>query len=140
MLRACKRIAKRLAGMPWMALLPVIGLSLALVALLTAGIAAASLFTNINHVTIIYLIPVLVAAIRGGVVPAVVAALAGISVAAFLFYPPIYDFRVRNPVQLIDLALFIFVAVVTGHLAANLRRAKIREQADALREVMIGVA
>ena len=138
MLRACKRIAKRIAGMPWMALLPVIGLSLALVALLTAGIAAASLITNINHVTIIYLIPVLVAAIRGGIVPAVVAALAGISVAAFLFYPPIYDFRVRNPVQLIDLALFIFVAVVTGHLAANLRRAKIREQADALREVMIG--
>src|SRR5271165_3831829 len=91
MLSAYKRLAKRLAGMPLKASLPVIGLSLALVAFLTVGIAAASLITNINHVTIIYLIPVLVAAIRGGVVPAVVAALAGTSVAAFFFYPPIYD-------------------------------------------------
>ncbi|MFY9993288.1 MAG: hypothetical protein WAL40_20040, partial [Rhodoplanes sp.] len=37
---------------------------------------------DLSHVTIIYLIPVLVAAIRGGILPALVAALAGISVAA----------------------------------------------------------
>ena len=138
MLSAYKGLAKRLAGMPLMASLPVIGLSLALVALLTAGIAAASLIADINHVTIIYLIPVLVAAIRGGIVPAVVAALASISVAAFFFYPPIYDFRVNNPMHIVDLVLFIFVAVVTGHLAASLRRTKMREQADALREAVIG--
>lgn len=135
---ARKEPAKRFGGMPSIALLRVIGLSLVLIALLTAAIAVASLVTNINHVTIVYLIPVLVAAMRGGIVPAVVAALAGIGVAAFVFYPPLYDFRVSNPVQLIDLVLFIFVAVVTGHLAASLRRAKMREQADALREAVIG--
>lgn len=120
------------------AALPAIGFSLLLVVLLTAVIAAVSLVTDIGHFTIIYLIPVLVAAIRGGILPAVVAALAGIGVAAFFFYPPIYDFRVHDPVQIVDLVLFIFVAVVTGHLAASLRRAKLREQADALREAVIG--
>ena len=138
MLSAYKGLAKQLAGVPLIASLPVIGLSLVLVALLTTAIGVASLITKINHVTIIFLIPVLVAAIRGGIVPAVVVALVGIGVSAFFFYPPLYDFRVSSRVQLIDLVLFIFVAVVTGHLAASLRRAKMREQADALREALIG--
>ncbi|MGB8527224.1 MAG: hypothetical protein WCD75_10375, partial [Rhodoplanes sp.] len=54
-------------GAPLVASLPAIGLSFVLVALLTAGIAATSLITDLSHVTIIYLIPVLVAAIRGGI-------------------------------------------------------------------------
>jgi two-component system, OmpR family, sensor histidine kinase KdpD len=107
MLSAYKGLAKWPVGMPLMTVLPVIGLSLLLVALLSAGIAAVSLVANISHVTIIYLIPVLVAAIRGGIVPAVVAALVGIAVAAFFFYPPIYDFRVSDPVQLVDLAVIM---------------------------------
>jgi K+-sensing histidine kinase KdpD len=113
-------------------------LSLILVALLTAGLAAASLVANVEHVSSIYLIPVLFAAIRGGVAPAVIAALAGIGAAAFFFYPPIFDFRVQSTVQIVDLVLFVFVAVVTGRLATNLRRAKMREQADVLREALIG--
>ena len=62
-------------------------------------------FADVEHVTIIYLIPVLAAAIRGGVVPAVISALAAIAAAAFFFYPPIYDFRVHNPMHLVDLVL-----------------------------------
>jgi K+-sensing histidine kinase KdpD len=123
---------------PITASLPVIGLSLFLVAVLTAALVVLSLFTGLGHVTIIYLIPVMVAAIRGGVLPAVIAAVAGIVAAAFFFYPPIYNVRVYDPVQIIDIVLFIFVAVVTGHLAANLQRAHLREQAAALREAVIG--
>ena len=40
--------------------------------------------------------------------------------------------------HLVDLVLFIVVAVVTGKLAADVRKAKMREQADALREALIG--
>jgi K+-sensing histidine kinase KdpD len=118
--------------------LPAIGLSLLLVAVLTAALAIASWFADVEHVTIIYLIPVLAAAIRGGVLPAVISALAGIGAAAFFFYPPIYDFRVHNPVHVVDLVLFVFVAVVTGQLATSVRRARMREEADALREALIG--
>jgi K+-sensing histidine kinase KdpD len=138
MLSGMRGYGARLPGTSPRASLSAVGLSLLLVALLTAALGALSRFVDVETVTVIYLIPVLVAAIRGGVVPAVIAALAGIGAAAFFFYPPIYDFRVHNPVHLVDLVLFIIVAVVTGRLATNLRHAKMREQADALREALIG--
>jgi two-component system sensor histidine kinase KdpD len=116
----------------------VAGLSVILVALLTLALSAAAMFVNVEHVTTIYIIPVMFAAIRGGIVAAVAAALASIGASAFFFYPPIYDFRVYSSVHIVDLILFLIVAVVTGHLAASVRLAKMREQADLLREAMIG--
>jgi two-component system sensor histidine kinase KdpD len=118
--------------------LRVIGLSLILLALLTAAMAGLQSFVHVGTVTITYLIAVLFAAIRGGVFPAVVTSVAAIGIAAFFFYAPIYDFRVYSPIHLIDLVLFIVVAVVTGKLARDARKARIREQADALREALIG--
>jgi K+-sensing histidine kinase KdpD len=138
MLSPLSRSAAIPRGASLKASLPMIGVSLALVALLTAGLLVGSLFADVEHVTIIYLIPVLFAATRGGVVPAVLAALAGIGASAFFFYPPIYDFRVYSPVHIVDLILFVFVAVVTGQLATHLRQAKMRADADALREALIG--
>jgi K+-sensing histidine kinase KdpD len=114
------------------------GLPLFLVAVLTVALAALGRFANVDTVTTLYLIPVLVGALRGGVFAAVTTALVGLAVAAFFFYPPLYDFRVHSPVQIVDLVLFIIVAVVTGQLAANVRRAKLREQGEALREALIG--
>jgi K+-sensing histidine kinase KdpD len=116
----------------------VIALSLAVLAFLTAAMAGLQAFADVGTVTIIYLIAVLFAAIRGGVFPAVLTALAAIGAAAFFFYAPIYDFRVYSPIHLIDLVLFIIVAVVTGKLARNARKARNWEQADALREALIG--
>src|SRR5262245_49526810 len=113
-------------------------LALPLVAALTAALAMLQRFIAVETVTIIYLIPVLVGAIRGGVVPAVVAAVAAIAASAFFVYAPIYDFRVHNPIHLVDLLLFIIVAVVTGQLATRVRRARMRAEADALREALIG--
>ena len=103
MLSGMRGYGARLPGTSPRASLSAVGLSLLLVALLTAALGALSRFVDVETVTVIYLIPVLVAAIRGGVVPAVIAALAGIGAAAFFFYPPIYDFRVHNPVHLVDL-------------------------------------
>jgi two-component system sensor histidine kinase KdpD len=111
---------------------------LLLVALITLALLAASLYFDAEHVTILYLIPVLFAATRGGIIPAVISALAGLVVLVLLFYPPIFDFRSANPVNIVDLIVFMFVSITTGQLAANLRQAKMREEADALREVLIG--
>jgi K+-sensing histidine kinase KdpD len=116
----------------------VLAASLGLLAFLTMGMIALQRFADVGTVTIIYLIAVLFAAIRGGIVPAVITALAAIGAAAFFFYAPIYDFRVHSPIHLIDLVLFIIVAVVTGKLATDVRKAKLREQEDALREALIG--
>jgi len=118
--------------------LPVLAVSLLLLAMLTAAMLALQQFFDVGTVMILYVIAVLFAAIRGGVVPAVVTAVVAIGSAAFFFYPPIYDFRVHNPIHLIDLVLFVCVAASIGKLATDARRARMREQADVLREALIG--
>jgi len=57
-----------------------------------------------------------------GMVPAIIAAAASGAATVFFFYPPIYSFLVEDPQHLIELALFSFVAIVTGLLATNLRQ------------------
>jgi two-component system sensor histidine kinase KdpD len=84
------------------------------------------------------MVPVLVAALRWGIIPAVVAAITGVAAPAFFFYPPIFDFRVHNPDQIIDLMLFIIVAIVTGQLGVTVRQAKMRAHAESLRDALIG--
>ena len=99
-------------------LLPTL-LALALVAGMTLCLLAVTRFVEPHHVSSAYLIPVLIAAIRLGIVPAIVAAVGGIAASAF--YPPLYDFRVEDPEQILDLPLFVIVAAVTGQLAARAR-------------------
>ena len=118
--------------------LAVTALSLVLMAILTAAMAGVQSLVDVGTVTIVYLIAVMFAAIHGGFVPALVTALAATAAAAFFFYAPIYDFRVYNPVQVLDLVLFLIVAAVMGKLGADARKARMREQADVLREALIG--
>jgi K+-sensing histidine kinase KdpD len=76
----------------------------------------------------LYLIPVIVSAVRWGIRSAVVAALASVAVFDFFFLPPLYSFSIAEPSEVVDLAMFLVVALVTGNLAAALRR-----EADRLR-------
>src|SRR5437870_13607592 len=73
-----------------------IAISLLLVGVITLGLLGLAQLVPLDHVTVIYLIPVMVAATRWGVVPAVLAAVAGVAVSSFFFYPPIYDLRVAK--------------------------------------------
>ena len=111
---------------------------LLMIAVFTAALAALSQAMSLEYVTIVYLIPVMVAATRWGVVPAVITALAAVAVCAFFFYPPIHDLRVEKIEHIADLALFVLVAVVTGRLATTAREAEMRTEAETLREAMIG--
>jgi two-component system sensor histidine kinase KdpD len=81
---------------------------------------------DLYHVSSAYLIPVLIAAIKLGMVPALVVAVGGVAASVFFFYPPIYDFRVADTEQLLDLPLFIIVAAVTSQLAARVRAHALR--------------
>jgi two-component system, OmpR family, sensor histidine kinase KdpD len=96
--------------------------SLTLVAVTTIALLILDQFFALRHVTLVYLVPVVIAATKLGIGPAVIAAVAGGGASAFFFYPPIYSFLVEDPQHLIELPLFVFVAIVTGHLATNLRR------------------
>lgn len=95
--------------------------AIALVALTTLGLAIIIHYTDVRHISIAYVIPVLIAAIRWGVIEAIIAALSAIASAAFFFYAPIYDLRVHDPLQILDLVMFLAVAITIGHFATRLR-------------------
>jgi len=83
---------------------------------------AKDILGTLNLVSVLYLLPVLAAAIRWGTWPAILAATAGALAADFFFYPPLYSFRIEDPQNVADLIIFLVVAVVTGDLTADLRR------------------
>jgi two-component system sensor histidine kinase KdpD len=115
-----------------------VALSILMIAGVSGLISLALTFVRLEHVAMLYLVPVLIAALLWGTLPALSAAVAGIGAAAFLFYPPIYDFRVTNPDQIVDLVLFVIVAIVTGQLGSIARHAKMRAQSETLRDALIG--
>jgi two-component system sensor histidine kinase KdpD len=102
-------------------LAPTILYPLACVTLTTALLFLALRYAALEFDLVIYLIPVVVSAVRWGRVPAIVAIFASAAVADFLLMPPVYSFAINEPRQIIELTLFVFVALVTSHLAARLR-------------------
>jgi two-component system sensor histidine kinase KdpD len=102
--------------------LPGIGGTLLLVAGLTLLIYGIIRETGLEHGSVVYLIPVVIAATRWGIVAAIFAAVCGVIASAFFFYAPLYSFRITDPLEVLNLSLFIFVAVVVSQLAARLKR------------------
>ena len=98
-----------------------VAIAVPLVAIMTLCLAGVKLVVDLHHVSSAYLIPVMLAAIWFGMTPAILVAIGGVAASAFFFYAPLYDFRVHDPAQLLDLPLFIVVAAVTSQLAARAR-------------------
>jgi K+-sensing histidine kinase KdpD len=96
--------------------------ALALVWLATITLVVIKQFTPFDPITLIYLLPVVVAATQWGIVPAIIAAVAGAAAADFFFFPPLYTLWIRDPQNVVDLILFLVVALVTGNLAARLKK------------------
>jgi len=107
------RIRKELPGICW---------TLGLVGVLTVVLFVMVSQLGLSHGSVVYLIPVVIAATRWGIVSAVVAAVCGVLASAFFFYPPLYSFRIKDPQEVVNLILFIFVAVVVSQLATRLKR------------------
>ena len=99
-------------------------IALTLVAVAVATVAVDLLIYEIGYSrgTVLFLIPVLLAATRWGLISALVAAVAGMMASAFFFFPPFYDLRIRDPQEVISLLLYVFVAVVVSQLASRLKR------------------
>jgi K+-sensing histidine kinase KdpD len=110
---------------PWLSLAaasatPIVA-TLALVWLATIALVVITYFVSLNLVPLAYGLPVIVAATQWGVVPGLVASLAGAAAADFFFFPPSYSFWLENRQDAIDLALYLLVAVVISNLAARVR-------------------
>jgi two-component system sensor histidine kinase KdpD len=99
-----------------------IALTFCLVVGVTVIIFSIIWTSGLTRGTVIYIIPVLVAASRWGIVSSLFGAVLGMLASAFFFFPPLYSLQVRDPQEVINLLLFIFVAVVVSQLASRLKR------------------
>src|SRR5437870_4057493 len=97
-------------------------IALVMVAVTTVVVYALTQSLEVRRGSVIYLLPVLLAGWHLGLVPALVAAVAGVLWSGYLFYSPFYNYYVARPGEILNLVLFMVVAVVTSHLANSMKR------------------
>ena len=87
------------------------------------GVAAWALtrFVPLPHVSVLFLAAVLTSAALWGFWPSMFAAVLSVAAGSFFFYAPLFDFRVAEPQNIVDLAVFGIVAALTSRLAAQVR-------------------
>lgn len=85
--------------------------------------------TRLPNLSMIFLLAVLICAVRFGLWSAIGASLLSFLAYNFFFIDPRYSFTVAEPYELFSLIIFLVVAVATGTLAARLG-----QQANATRE------
>ena len=94
--------------------------------------AGASVFTAILatplrpwldpvNIVMLFLLVVLLSAIRFGRAPSVTATCVGVAAFDFFFVPPRFDFAVTDVQYLVTFGVMLAVGLITGHLAAGLR-------------------
>jgi two-component system, OmpR family, sensor histidine kinase KdpD len=96
-------------------------LALVSVAFITlAGKALEPFFDRIS-LALLYLLPVLVSAVRWGRGPSFLAAVFGVLAFDYFFVPPFFSFAVSDIRHLFIFVVYLLVALVTGTMAARLR-------------------
>jgi two-component system sensor histidine kinase KdpD len=79
-------------------------------------------YLEVSRGSVIYLVPVLLAGLRLGLIPALVAAIAGVAGSSYFFHSPFFSFRVAELQELLNLTLFTVVAIVVSQLANQTKR------------------
>lgn len=100
------------------------GIIIALVLVAATNLVAYVLILtlDVRRGSVIYLLPVLLAGWHLGLVPALVAAVAGVLWSGYFFFSPFYSYYLSRPNEILNLVLFMVVAVVTSHLANSMKR------------------
>ncbi|WP_208278463.1 DUF4118 domain-containing protein [Massilia oculi] len=73
------------------------------------------------NIVMLFLLVVLLTAIRFGRAPSVTATCVGVAAFDFFFVPPRFDFAVTDVQYLVTFSVMLAVGLITGHLAAGLR-------------------
>jgi two-component system sensor histidine kinase KdpD len=103
--------------------------ALAIVAVATGVAWAIAPVSELSNVIMAYLLGIVVAALRYGRGPSVVASVASVAVFDFFFVPPYYTFAVSDFRYLFTFLVMLVVGLVIGDLTARLRA-----QAEAARD------
>ena len=94
---------------------------LALIGVVTVIGEIAPIYVRPTHLALMYLLAVLVMAIRFGLWPALIVAVLSVAALYFLFLQPLYSFVVNTPQDALLLAFLSVGAIIASGLAARLR-------------------
>src|SRR3954462_11974856 len=99
------------------------GSAIALVLVAATTLVAYVLIQSfeVRRGSVIYLLPVLLAGWHLGLIPALVAAVAGVLWSGYFFFSPYYSYYLSRPNEILNLLLFMVVAGVTSHLANSMK-------------------
>jgi two-component system, OmpR family, sensor histidine kinase KdpD len=126
------KLARAFSAQAWIGYV----VALVLTALVTGLIAVVREFANVANISILYLIAVLVTAVLFGSLPAVFASVAAFIAFDFFFVQPTHRFTVSNSEEWLALGVLLVTGVITGELAAALRR-RARETERRRREAIV---
>ncbi len=93
-------------------------------ALLTAKLL--EWFLSLPELALVFLTAVLFSAVTWGLRPSIVASILSVCAYNFFFVPPVYTFTVASPRDLLNLIVFLIVAILTSNLTS-----RVRDQAEA---------
>jgi two-component system sensor histidine kinase KdpD len=87
----------------------------------TAAGAAIDAYIRLPNISLVYVVPVMAAAARHGLVPSLW--VSGLSVLCFNFFflPPLYQFTITDPANILALFFFMFVSVAASALGTRTR-------------------
>lgn len=119
---------KVIEAQPLSRLTPYLGASgMTALALLLALLIDTYLF--VANVALVFLTAVVLAALRWGELPALVACALSVASLNFFFLPPIHDLRVHDPENVVAVLVFVGVAILVGRFASRARaNARLAEQ------------
>ena len=100
------------------------GIVVALLLVLAITLLALFLrqYLGILRGAVLYLVPVMIAGYQYGVIPAMTAAVAGVLMSGYVYFAQLYRFKVAEPQEILNLVLFLVVAVFVSRLAAQAKR------------------
>ena len=98
------------------------GLSLGLVAGTTLLLKVLEQLLGPENLTVLFLVPVLICALRFGPGPAFLASVSSVASSAMFIYEPLFSLRVADEHHLTHLVVFSITAIVVGGIAHDARR------------------
>ncbi len=98
------------------------GLSLGLVAGTTLLLKVIEQLLGPENLTVLFLVPVLICALRFGPGPAFFASILSVASSAMFIFEPLFSLRVADEHHLTHLAVFLITAIVVGGIAHDARR------------------
>jgi two-component system, OmpR family, sensor histidine kinase KdpD len=114
---------RKQASLPlWIKTLQIYTLVFLAIALMTVCAYIVRATLTLANFMMLYLLLVLIIAIRAGTLPALVSGIISFICINFFLVPPYYSLRVADPREVLDLVVFVIVAGIAGRLGAQVRQ------------------